>query len=123
MASTGLDVFDRTLQITNIWLDEIMEEVGPDRQVAWHMLSATLRTLRDRVPLELAAHFGAQLPLLVRGVCYDQQPVRDFWPLEETAPAGAGGGGQETQPGARIADQQRGAFPISGVSPDGGTPR
>jgi hypothetical protein len=30
------DVFDKTLQTTNIWLDEIMEVVGPDRQVAWH---------------------------------------------------------------------------------------
>lgn len=25
MSATGLDVFDRTLQTTNIWLDEIME--------------------------------------------------------------------------------------------------
>ena len=24
MSATGLDVFDKTLQITNIWLDEIM---------------------------------------------------------------------------------------------------
>lgn len=72
MAATGLDVFDKTLQTTNIWLDEIMEEIGPDRQVAWHALSAVLRTLRDRVPLDLAVHLGAQLPLLVRGVYYDQ---------------------------------------------------
>jgi uncharacterized protein (DUF2267 family) len=72
MAATGLDVWDRTLQTTNIWLDEIMAEIGPDRQVAWHVLSAVLRTLRDRVPLGLAAHLGAQLPLIVRGVYYDQ---------------------------------------------------
>jgi uncharacterized protein (DUF2267 family) len=72
MAATGLDVWDKTLQTTNIWLDEIMEEVGPDRQVAWHVLSAVLRTLRDRVPLDLAAHLGAQLPILVRGIYYDQ---------------------------------------------------
>jgi uncharacterized protein (DUF2267 family) len=72
MAATGLEVFDRTLQTTHIWLDEIMAELGPDRQTAWHALSAVLRTLRDRLPIELAAHLGAQLPLLVRGVYYDQ---------------------------------------------------
>jgi uncharacterized protein (DUF2267 family) len=72
MSATGLDVFDRTLQTTHIWLDEIMEAIGPDRQVAWHVLGAVLRTLRDRLPLGLAAHLGAQLPLLVRGLYYDQ---------------------------------------------------
>src|SRR2546423_5270300 len=59
MSATGLDVFDRTLQITNIWLDEIMETLGPDRQVAWHALGAVLRALRDRLPLGLAVHLGA----------------------------------------------------------------
>jgi len=72
MSATGLDVFDRTLQITNTWLDEIMATVGPDRQVAWHALGAVLRALRDRLPLGLAVHLGAQLPLLVRGLYYDQ---------------------------------------------------
>nr|WP_322098897.1 DUF2267 domain-containing protein [Microvirga roseola] len=31
-----------------------------------------MRTIWDRLPVELAAHLGAQLPLLVRGVFYDQ---------------------------------------------------
>lgn len=72
MAATGLEVWDKTIQTTNIWLDEIMEGIGPDRQGAWHVLGAVLRTLRDRLPLELAVHLGAQLPLLVRGTYYEQ---------------------------------------------------
>ncbi len=72
MAGTGLEVWDKTLQTTNIWLDEIMEDIGPDRQFAWHVLGAVLRTLRDRLPLEVAVHLGAQLPLLVRGTYYEQ---------------------------------------------------
>ena len=72
MTATGLDVFDKTLQVTNIWLDEIMGELGPDRHFAWHALGAVLRPLRDRLPPDLAAHLGAQLPLLVRGLYYDQ---------------------------------------------------
>lgn len=31
-----------------------MEQIGPDRQVAWHVLGAVLRALRDCVPLETA---------------------------------------------------------------------
>jgi uncharacterized protein (DUF2267 family) len=72
MSATGLEVFDKTIQTANIWVDEIMEELGPDRQNAWHVLSAVLRTLRDRLPPDLAAHLGAQLPLIVRGAYYDQ---------------------------------------------------
>jgi uncharacterized protein (DUF2267 family) len=72
MSADGLDAFDKTLQVTNIWLDEIMRDLGPDRQVAWHALGAVLRTARDRLPIELGAHFGAQLPLLIRGLYYDQ---------------------------------------------------
>jgi uncharacterized protein (DUF2267 family) len=72
MSATGLDVFDKTLQTTHIWLDEIMAEIGPDRQLAWHVLGTVLRTVRDRLPLGLMAHLGAQLPILVRGLYYDQ---------------------------------------------------
>jgi len=72
MSSTGLEVFDKTLQTTHTWLDEIMEKMGPDRQVAWHLLRAVLHALRDRLPIGLVAHLGAQLPLLVRGAYYDQ---------------------------------------------------
>jgi uncharacterized protein (DUF2267 family) len=72
MSATGLDVFDKTLQTTNIWLNEITDRIGPDRQVAWKVLATVLHKLRDRLPVELAAHLGAQLPLLVRGIYYDQ---------------------------------------------------
>jgi uncharacterized protein (DUF2267 family) len=82
MAATGLDVFDKTLQTTNIWLDELMEVIGPDRQVGWHTLGAVLRTLRDRLPVGLSAHLGSQLPLLVRGLYYDQwEPEK---PIDKT---------------------------------------
>jgi uncharacterized protein (DUF2267 family) len=77
MSATGLPVFDKTLQTTNIWLDDIMVRLGPDRQAAWKVLSTVLHKLRDCLSVEAAAHLGAQLPLLVRGVYYDQyEPTR-----------------------------------------------
>src|SRR5437667_728181 len=85
MSSTGLDVFDKTLQTTNIWLDEIAAALGPDRRVAWKVLSVVLHKLRDRMPIELSAHLSAELPLLVRGVYYDQfEPAKQptDWTLD-----------------------------------------
>jgi uncharacterized protein (DUF2267 family) len=72
MSTNGLPVFDKTLQTTHIWLDEIMQRLGPDKQVAWKALGVVLHRLRDLLPVEAAAHLGAQLPLLVRGLYYDQ---------------------------------------------------
>src|SRR5262249_54543714 len=72
MATTGLEVFDRTLHTTNMWLDEISAEIGPDRHLAWHVLGAVLRSIRDEMLVEQSAHFAAQLPLLVRGAYFDQ---------------------------------------------------
>lgn len=72
MSATGLEVFDKSIQTTNIWLDEIMEEIGGDRRAAWHVLRAVLHTLRDRLTLDQAVHLGAQLPIVIRGIYYDQ---------------------------------------------------
>ncbi|NRP69555.1 hypothetical protein ILFOPFJJ_00427 [Ensifer psoraleae] len=81
MSASGVAAFDKTLQVTNTWLDDIMKQQGPDRQVAWHILGAVLHTIRDRLPADLSAHLAAQLPLLVRGAYYEQyepskQPMR-----------------------------------------------
>jgi uncharacterized protein (DUF2267 family) len=72
MSANGLEVFDKTLETTHVWLKEIMADLGPDKQVAWKVLSTVLHKVRDRLTVNLAAHLGAQLPLLVRGVYYDQ---------------------------------------------------
>lgn len=77
MSANGLEVFDKTIQTTHIWLNEITEVIGPDRQLAWKVLSTVLHKLRDRLSVDVAAHLGAQLPLLIRGVYYDQfQPAK-----------------------------------------------
>jgi uncharacterized protein (DUF2267 family) len=72
MSATGTTTFDKTLQTTNMWLSDIMQDHGPDRQLAWHILGAVLHSVRDRLPIDVSAHLSAQLPLLVRGTYYDQ---------------------------------------------------
>ena len=72
MSATGLDVFDTTLHKTNIWLNDLMQELGwPDRHRAYLALRATLHTLRDRLTLEEVAQLGAQFPMLIRGFYYE----------------------------------------------------
>ncbi len=70
--TTGLDVFDTTIQKTNLWLKEIMEELGwDDRRRALMAMRAVLHALRDRLDPKEAADLGAQLPVLVRGFYYE----------------------------------------------------
>jgi uncharacterized protein (DUF2267 family) len=69
--STGLDVFDTTVQQTNLWLKDLMERLGLDRKHAYKVLGATLHAVRDRIGPDNAVHLGAQLPMLMRGFYYE----------------------------------------------------
>jgi len=70
--STGLDTFDKTVQESNLWLKDIMERLeSEDRHHAYSTLRAVLHALRDRIGSESAAHLGAQLPMLLRGLYYE----------------------------------------------------
>jgi uncharacterized protein (DUF2267 family) len=72
MSMTGFDVFDRTVQKTNAWLQELGEALYlDDRHDTYAALRAVLHALRDRLPPGEAADLGAQLPLLLKGIYYD----------------------------------------------------
>lgn len=72
MSSTGISTFNETLQLSNRWLNELMEAVGwDDKHRAYRLLRATLHALRDRLPANEVVHLGAQLPMLIRGLYYD----------------------------------------------------
>jgi uncharacterized protein (DUF2267 family) len=69
---TRVAVLDTSLQRTHEWLHEVGDELGFDNErAAYAALRATLHALRDRLPVELVAHFGAEMPMLVRGLYYD----------------------------------------------------
>ncbi len=79
--TTGLDVFDTTVQQTNLWLKDLMERIGTaDRHLAYKVLRATLHAFRDRIGPENAVNFGAQLPMLIRGFYYEG------WQLNKSMP-------------------------------------
>lgn len=72
MSMTGLDAFDTTLQESNVWLKDIMDEEGwKDRRRAYKALRSVLHLLRDRLPVGEVAQLGAELPMLIRGIYYE----------------------------------------------------
>jgi len=72
MTTTNVTSLDSSIQSTNEWLKEIQEEGGFEtRQQAYSTLRATLHALRDRLPADEAAHLGAGLPLIIRGMYYE----------------------------------------------------
>ncbi len=83
MTWTGLESFDTAVQKADLWLKEIMEELNTDsRRIAYMSLRAVLHTLRDRLLVDEAVDLGAQLPLLIKGIYYDEwkpssTPVKD----------------------------------------------
>lgn len=67
-----MSTFDRTVQKTHMWLNELSAQMAWDGQEkAYAALRATLHALRDRLPPIEAAEFGAQLPMLIRGFYYE----------------------------------------------------
>ena len=72
MQSTGVSALDTTIQKTNIWLKEVMEEIGSDdRHRAYLALRSVLHSLRDRLTIEEPPNLGARLTMLICGFYYD----------------------------------------------------
>ena len=66
-----ISVFATTTQKSYDWVRAIGEALYLDDTAAYIALRATLHALRDRLPTEEAVHLGAQLPMLLRGMYYD----------------------------------------------------
>ncbi|HEX7995007.1 MAG TPA: DUF2267 domain-containing protein [Streptosporangiaceae bacterium] len=72
MSRTGVDSLDRSIDKTNAWLADVAANFGTeDRRLAYRVTRSWLHTLRDRLPVPIAAHIAAQLPELLRGVFYE----------------------------------------------------
>jgi len=70
-AKTKVSALDHAMHIAHTWVNDVAKEFDTDdREFAYGVLRAWLHTLRDRLTVEAAAHFAAQLPDLIRGVFY-----------------------------------------------------
>jgi uncharacterized protein (DUF2267 family) len=71
MSAQHLEILETTVQKTHQWIASLAESAHMDTHTAYQALRAVLQTLRDRLPAAEAAHFAAQLPVLVRGIFYE----------------------------------------------------
>lgn len=72
MAVDTVNVFEHTIQITHVWLHDLMDQLGwRDKRQAYIALRAVLHALRDQISVNDASHLAAQLPMLVRGFYYE----------------------------------------------------
>lgn len=76
MTATSLSVFENTVQQTESWLNEIGTALDADAQQQYHALRSVLFAVRDRLTIDEAFDFSAQLPMLVRGIFWESyRPV------------------------------------------------
>ena len=72
MSTNGINIFNKTLQKTSVWLNEVMNESAvQNSQQAYSGLRAVLHAVRDRLTVDEAIDLGAQLPMLIRGFYYE----------------------------------------------------
>lgn len=72
MSHSRTDPFGHMEHTAHSWLADVAEVFGTeDRRFAYRVLRAWLHTLRDRLTVDSAALFAAQLPEVVRGVYYE----------------------------------------------------
>jgi uncharacterized protein (DUF2267 family) len=77
-------IIERSVEKAHIWLKELAQELGSDRQYAYRSLRVVLHVLRDRLPVDSAAKLAAQLPTLIRGIYYeDWDPSRTPLPIHD----------------------------------------
>lgn len=72
MTLSNIPSLNRSVHKTQIWLKELSEHAHlENEQQAYSVLRAVLHALRDRLTVDEAANFAAQLPMIVRGVYYE----------------------------------------------------
>jgi uncharacterized protein (DUF2267 family) len=72
MTATHLDLYDRTLNETNAWIDDVEYELETrDPKRAFQALRAVFHALREELSIEQNAQLSAQLPTLLRGIYFE----------------------------------------------------
>ena len=69
---TNIKHIHKSLEHTYEWIKVLMQDYNfSNENKAFVVLRATLKALRDRLPLNEVVHLGSQLPVLLRGYYFE----------------------------------------------------
>jgi uncharacterized protein (DUF2267 family) len=71
----GVKVFDKDLTKANEWFKEMMKISELDEDKGHKLLRGFMREFRDRLPPDTAVKFAAQLPVLWKGIFYEDWKI------------------------------------------------
>ncbi len=71
MSTQGLEVIEASTQKTHEWIAQVAEAAHMEKRDAYKALRAVMQTMRDRLPMNDAVHFAAQLPMFLRGLFFE----------------------------------------------------
>src|SRR3982074_2756773 len=71
MSTHGLEVLETSTQKTHEGIAQAAAAPHTEKGDAYKALRAVLQTTRDRLPVNDAVHFAAQLPMLLRGLYFE----------------------------------------------------
>ena len=78
MRLTGFDALDASIQVTNRWFNELMQELNwADRKKTYIALRCVVHAWRDHLPIQDAVYLGEQLPTLIRGMYFEHWDPSD----------------------------------------------
>lgn len=74
------DIFAKHTQKANEWLKQIEDLTGPESNSRKSLaaLRTTLHRLRDNLPIESVLHLSAQLPLIIKGILFENWHLSDY---------------------------------------------
>jgi uncharacterized protein (DUF2267 family) len=83
MTAQGLEVIDHTVHTTHEWINELAGRLDwTSKRSALRLLRTVLHHVRDHLLIDELAQFSAQLPLLLRGMMFEEW-VPKHTPIKE----------------------------------------
>jgi len=82
---TGIQALDTAVKTTEEWISALMARLGwQDREKVYLALLAALHALRDSLPRDEAGYLGVQLPVLLRGLYFEDWHPASHIPRAKT---------------------------------------
>ena len=84
MSHTTISSFTQSAEQAQRWVNEFREDLGwASDKDAYRLMRAVLRALRDWLSLEEVADLSAQLPMMIRGMLFENWQPSLIWQVTD----------------------------------------